>query len=365
MLQRTQKRFLLAAPLIAFPFLCGIFYALGGGHDNPKAKDTRPHGLNTELPGTIPNPRKAFLDKVNAYLKADQDSQRKQEYAEQDPYHRYLGATIRPDSIHRDIGRKPADIRPVIPPDPKADQLLLQLNRLKASLQQPPPTTPAVPRTAMPGYSPPLIRQRLVDTPEKDPQLERLNTMLDKVIRIQHLEERKPISGSQESNASETAIPADSSANFISAVIPGDQTLVSGGTIPLRLSEEILVHGIHIASGTWLYGTATISGDRLLVHIRSIRDGRNLYPTDLQVFDVDGIPGIHIPDVLSQDVAKESATSSVNSFAHNPPFRRPLARQPGGRRGYPGSQDPFGPEGPIGKGFGARRLPGAAPQSKW
>ncbi len=290
MLQQAKKRFLLAAPLIALPFLCGIFYALGGGHDSPKAKDTRLHGLNTELPGAFPNPRKTFLDKVNAYLKADQDSQRKQEYAEQDPYHRYLSFSKGPDSIHREISRKPAYIRPVIPPDPKANELLLQLNQLKASLQQPQPVRNS------PVYSPPpMIRQHIVDTPEKDPQLERLNNMLDKVIRIQHPEEIRPMSGPQESSASETVIPADSSSNAIAAVIPGDQTLVSGGTIPLRLSEDVLVHGIRIASGSWLFGTAAISGDRLLVHVRSIRDGRNLYPTDLQVYDLDGLSGIHIP----------------------------------------------------------------------
>jgi hypothetical protein len=314
MLPQAKRRFLLAAPLIALPFLCGIFYALGGGHYNPKAKDTRLHGLNTELPGAFADPRKAFLDKVNAYLKADQDSQRKQEYAQQDPYHRYLGSTKTPDSIHRDMGRKPANIRPVIPPDPKADELLLQLNRLKESLQQPSPATPVVPRTGLAGYSPPPIRQRIVDTGEKDPQLERLNTMLDKVIRIQHPDERRPMSDPPASSAAETAIPADSSSNAIAAVIPGDQTLVSGGTIPLRLSEDILVHGIRIASGGWVYGVATISGDRLLVHVRSIRDGRNLYPTDLQVYDLDGLPGIHIPDVLSQDVAKESASEGVGGL---------------------------------------------------
>src|ERR1700677_4718738 len=166
MLQQAKKRFLLAAPIIALPFLCGIFYALGGGHGGLKATDTLLHGLNTELPGAFPDPRKVFLNKVGAYQKADLDSQRKQEYAQQDPY---LGGKRRKDSIHS---------------DPKANELLLQLNRLKATLQQPPPVR------NWPVYSPPpMIRQRVVDTPGKDPQLERLNTMLDKVIRIQHPEE--------------------------------------------------------------------------------------------------------------------------------------------------------------------------------
>ena len=140
------------------------------------------------------------------------------------------------------------------------------------------------------------------------------------------------------SSPSEIVIPADSSSNAIAAVIPGDQTLVSGGTIPLRLAEDILVHEIRIASGNWFYGTATISGDRLLVHVRSIRDGRDLYPTDLQVYDLDGLPGIHIPDVLSQDVARESATESIGGL--NLVTADPSARRTGSRRGNPGGKRP-------------------------
>ncbi|HET6253280.1 MAG TPA: conjugative transposon protein TraM [Puia sp.] len=301
MLQHAKRRFLLAAPLIVLPFICGIFYALGGGHGNPNAKDIRPHGLNRELPLAFPDPRKTFLDKMNAYLKADRDSVRRQEYAQQDPYRR------------RDTGRQLL----------KADELLLRLNRLKQSLQQPrlqpphvqqqplqqpPPAVSLLPRISVPP------RQRWVDTPDKDPQLERLNSMLDKVIRIQHPEEGRPTSGQLTTDATETVTLADSSSNAIAAVIPADQTLTSGGTLPIRLSEDIRVHGIRIAAGGWLYGTATITGDRLQVYIRSIRDGRNLYQTDLQVYDLDGLPGIHIPDILSQDAVKQSSSDAINGL---------------------------------------------------
>jgi hypothetical protein len=94
---------------------------------------------------------------------------------------------------------------------------------------------------------------------------------------------------------------------------------VTGGTIPLRLSEDIILRGVRISSGSWVYGAVSIGGDRMLVHIRSIRDGRNLYPVDLQVYDLDGLPGVHIPDVLSQDVAEESASESVSGLDLLPP----------------------------------------------
>jgi hypothetical protein len=293
-----KKRFLLAAPVIVVPFLCGIFYALGGGRGTAKVSSQQPLGLNTQLPGAYPDPRKAFMDKIGAYLKADQDSQRKQAYAQQDPYHPYMDT----------ITRKPAAPRHIPAPNPKADELLRQLNQLKQSLQQPPPP---------PGIaSPPLppARRRLMDTPAADPQLEKLNGMLDKVLRIQHPEENRPMGGRKESAATDLVVPADSASNAIAAVIPNDQTLVTGGTIPLRLSEDITLHGIRIAAGSWLYGAVSISSDRMLVHIRSIRDGRDLYPVDLQVYDLDGLPGVHIPDVLSRDVAKESASESVSGL---------------------------------------------------
>jgi hypothetical protein len=314
MLPNVQRRFYLAAPLVVLPFLCAIFYALGGGHDTSRTTDTLRRGLNTQLPGASPDPRKAFLDKMRAYLKADQDSMRKQAYAQQDPYHPYAAPASRADSSRANTRRNPALLRPMVPADPKADELLRQLHQLKESLQLPPPSRPVVPQSSLPEFVLPPSRQRIIDTPATDPQLEKLNTMLDKVLRIQHPEENRPMSGRAAATVTDLVLPADSASNAIAAVIPNDETMVTGGTIPIRLSEDVIVNGIRIASGGWLYGTASISNDRMLVHIRSVRDGRNLYATDLQVYDLDGLAGIHIPDVLSQDVAKESASESISGL---------------------------------------------------
>jgi len=75
-----------------------------------------------------------------------------------------------------------------------------------------------------------------------------------------------------------------------------------------------VIHGAVVPRGQLIYGVVSISNDRMLVHIRSFWDGRNLYNTDLQVYDLDGLPGIHIPGMLSQDVAKQSADESVNGL---------------------------------------------------
>jgi hypothetical protein len=310
---QSKRKFLLAAPVVVLPFVCGMFYALGGGKGDAKAVAARRMGLNMELPAVVQRPGMAFLDKAGAYLKAEQDSLRRKAFAQQDPYRRGAERDVA-DSAGRVAGIKRMTLRPVIRPDPKANELLERLAELKEKLQQPAITSPG--KAGLPLLGRPVAseRPRVVDTPSADPQMERLNAMLDKVIRIQHPEEGR-LSGSRGeavAAASDIVMPADSASNAIAAEIPSEQTILTGGTIPLRLGEAIVVGGQRISAGEWVYGTVTISNDRLLVHVRAIREGRNIFPTDLQVFDLDGIAGIHVPDALSGRVAKESAAESIS-----------------------------------------------------
>lgn len=291
-----RQRMLLAAPVVALPFAVMVFYCLGGGRGVKKADAGKLLGLNTELPAIYVDPKKEAIDKLGAYLKAEQDSIQKKQYELRDPYR---------TTVH-----EPGVGLPPIRKDAKADELLGQLDRLQESLQEPP--RPIVrPERAVKRDLP---KTPAADTPAADPQLDRLNTMLDKVIRIQHPGEGTRAPGTAEGLVAEEVLPSDSASNAITAVIPADETLVTGGTIPLRLSEEVHIHGVPIARGQWVYGTVTINGDRMLVHVRSLRDGRNIYNTDLQVYDLDGLPGVHIPGMLSRDVAKESADEGVNGL---------------------------------------------------
>jgi hypothetical protein len=52
----------------------------------------------------------------------------------------------------------------------------------------------------------------------------------------------------------------------------------------------------------------------MLIHVNALRNERNLYTTDLQVYDLDGLAGIHIPGALGRDVVKQSADQGVNSL---------------------------------------------------
>jgi len=298
-LSPQQRKFLLALPLLALPFFCLVFTSLKGGRTVGNNTDRTTSGLNPELPGARFDHNKTLQNKINSYQEAELDSQRRKELMKRDPYH---SGALPPQTPASDSIQSRSD--------PKADQLLQQLDRLRESLHQPTPT-PAIVKTRLPVY-----RERPVlppDTPEDDPQLTRLNSMLDKVIRIQHPGEIRSDYATR-STPTDEVMPADSTANAIPAVIPEDQTVVTGATIALRLTADLLVNRLRIPKGQVIYGQVTISNDRMNIHISSIRYNLNIYTTDLRLYDMDGIPGIRIPGLISRDVAKASADQGISGL---------------------------------------------------
>jgi Conjugative transposon, TraM/Domain of unknown function (DUF4138) len=314
MIITPKLKFLLLAPLFVVPFLCVVFHTLGGGQGSSANQTARAMGLNPQLPGPSMSKKQMIENKFSAYQAADQDSIRKREAAERD---KYL-IVAKADSVRASgLRREGAPAVPVGRRDPKADQLLQQLGKLQQTMRQrgagqPTPEIPA--RVETPTFSLSRAIARPVDTITADPQLEKLNSMLDKVIRIQHPGEAKPVAAVVANENADDVLPADSASNVIKATIPTDQVLVTGGTISLRLAQDVLIHGVVVPRGQLIYGVVSISNDRMLIHIRSFWDGKNLFNTDLQVYDLDGLPGIRIPGMLSQDVAKQSADESVNGL---------------------------------------------------
>src|SRR5690606_24886451 len=107
----------------------------------------------------------------------------------------------------------------------------------------------------------------------------------------------------------------------IGAVIHGTQTLVSGATVKLRLTEDVYINGQAIPKDHFVYGTATLSGERLGIEISHIRQGNALYPVKLSVYDLDGLPGIHVPGAITRDVAKQSGDQALQGLgigSYNP-----------------------------------------------
>jgi len=103
-------------------------------------------------------------------------------------------------------------------------------------------------------------------------------------------------------------------ANAIRAAVEQTQTVVTGGELKIRLLDEIFIAGILIPKGQLVSGTVTLSGERLIVEIPSIRYLNNIFPVALSAYNLDGLEGIYIPGTISRDAAKQGADNAVQEL---------------------------------------------------
>lgn len=103
--------------------------------------------------------------------------------------------------------------------------------------------------------------------------------------------------------------------NAVQAIIPETQTLVSGATIRLQLVTDIYLNGVMVPKDQFIYGMASLNGERLAIHITTIRHQNNILPVDLSVYDLDGMEGVFIPGAITRDVAKQSGDQAIQSMS--------------------------------------------------
>lgn len=113
--------------------------------------------------------------------------------------------------------------------------------------------------------------------------------------------------GASSSRAFTTSVgvKAISQKNTIAAVVAGDQSVISGQSVKLRLTEPMWVGNSLIPRNTLIVGQARLQGERLEVEISSIEANGSVYEVDLQVFDSDGQEGVNIPNSMESDAIHE------------------------------------------------------------
>lgn len=102
--------------------------------------------------------------------------------------------------------------------------------------------------------------------------------------------------------------------NTISAVVQGEQTVMQGSTIKLRLLEDMKTEtGVIIPKGTSIWGVVSISSERLLVNISSVLLGKDLIQIQRTVYDIDGQKGINLPPNVKAEIAKRAEAQSIQN----------------------------------------------------
>jgi conjugative transposon TraM protein len=247
--------------------------------------------------------------------------------------------------------------------DPNVDKVNQQLAKLNAVLNQPAEQQHAV-KDSVPVIHEAMANEQVSklenmvqaihqqDT-ATDPQMQQLNAMMDKILDIQHPERvqaaikeqsqqhkqemfpvvqndnKDNISVLEPKKAKDIAMPvlrrnafyslddnllSDLSQNSIPAVVQETQTLVTGATVKMRLLNDVYINGVLVPKDCFVFGTASLSGERLNINIASIRYQNAILPVSLSVYDLDGMTGIFIPGAITRDVAKQSADEATQSI---------------------------------------------------
>lgn len=372
-----QRKFLLALPVLALPFLTLAFWALGGG----SVQQTNAQsgiGLNKELPGvTFKNGKEP--DKMSYYSQADIDSAKLADLKKNDPFYKQDTGIREIDIDQERLGfnggnflstdRNIQTYQGSGYHDQNEQKVYQKLNKLNVALAQNEQSyrDEQIERDFSRPNNGSIDNdverlERMMESMQQgeatDPEMAQLNTMLERIAEIQNPElvQEKLRKSSEQKRGRVFAVSSgkkpdpvssldkvktgydyddtilklkgqdngfysldnqrenNSEQNAIEAVIAENQTIVSGSTVKMKLVSDIFINGIKIPKGNLVFGLASLSGERLGVKINSIRYNNSLFPVELSVFDLDGLDGLYIPGAISREVAKESADRGLQNI---------------------------------------------------
>ncbi|WPR73321.1 conjugative transposon protein TraM [Algoriphagus sp. NG3] len=371
---RQKRQLLLMIPILTIPFLTLTFWALGGGKNPGDLPiDSTQKGFNLELPG-IAEAGEKVLDKMGHYQRSNEDSSRYFQEVKKDPYYRMAFNAETESKSHPSLESPEIEktssqhLSTNLYSDSQEELILERLEALNRTLSESPePVTTAaaypdeVSTASMQSESgldadldrlDQMMQQMQRTNAQPDPEFEQMAELLDKILDIQHPDrvqqrldaERKTIIENQHpvistvSNPQSTSLdnpapvfqnksptqngffglesnaPTPNVSQSIQAIIHEEQTLVSGETVKLRLTQETTIAGVIIPKDQLVYGIASLNGDRLKISIRNIRVADAIIPVDLRIHDADGMEGIRIPGSIPQQVSTQSGSQTLQGL---------------------------------------------------
>lgn len=380
------RKSLTVLPLLAFPFLCLVFWALDGGSGTSKEKAgaSKSKGINMQLPEASIN-ENGSTDKMSIYDQARRDSMSIQSDRDRDIA--LSSENENPSTTVEDIGddlsvgygidngrkgkKRGLNYSPVHRKDyvdPNEAKVNEKLKELYRGLKQ------SYPDEREGKINDDFDQKERANNEEikeltkmvkdvykddgngnngKDPEMEQISSVLDKILDAQHPERVKNrlkeqsaanegvvyhvsteekdavisfINQSRQDTLNKTKkrngffglINAQENikeaANAIEAVIHASQTLVSGSVVKIRLLNDIFINGQRIPKNNFVYGFASISGERLNISVNSVRYLNSIFPINLTVYDMDGLAGIYIPGAIERDYSKDALVNGVQQL---------------------------------------------------
>ncbi|MFB0497437.1 hypothetical protein ABID99_003674 [Mucilaginibacter sp. OAE612] len=311
-LQR-QRKALLVMPLIIFCLSTVCFWAFDGGK-GPERQSTVRQNLRYKIPPALLGGNQDG-DKMSFYDRARADSDKQAQLRKTDPFFKRgadSGAFAPPDDNLPFSPRQPSLLDDQVSrnngdPAVNAAKISQRLKQLQSVINKPPaPVCTTIPKPAL-NRRPDSMRYPAPLS--EDPEMKQMNGLLEKILDIQHPERLKD---KKEDIVVKTA-PEQFQA--IPAVIDGNQKIVQGTVIRIRLLDSVRLNGQLFAKGQLIYGSGDLYNQRVKINIKLIHVGLNIIPVDLTVYDrTDGMEGISVPEAVTGEALREGAVSGVQSM---------------------------------------------------
>lgn len=243
--------------------------------------------LNTKLP-PIQQPARQ-LTKMEIYLQAEKDSIAKQQQRLHDPYAN---------------GKKN-----VISELQKPSKTEHRINKLYADFDKAVKTT--VTNSHEEKKEAEIVSSKINEPvhTQADPELQQLSSMLDKLTELQN-----PAKAVKLKKVDSSSVIKAVDEKTIQAVVHQDQVISNGGVLKLRLCQDIIVNGILVPRGCFVYGVCRLNDERLIAQLTSIAYNNQVLPFPLTVYDMDGIEGIYMPGAVTRETGKEGAENALQSL---------------------------------------------------
>jgi conjugative transposon TraM protein len=316
-----QPKYIL--PLLALPFLALFFYVYQSSAKGKQTQLSQPPGINATVADVSDDIKKKELsDKLDAYRNT---------YKEADGY-----TAVSPVPVDKASNPAPADNY-----SGREKKMLDSINQAMKQKYAASPSEPSRDKAMIAALNHFKQKKPEEETPpkDKDPMevfkqqmayMDSLNKSNDPAVKEER-KKKEALAKAEAQKSSEKNLVvhklADNSRDFntvkpekndafITAVIDENLTGYAGSRIRLRLLEDIVAGDITVKAGTYLYALINgFSAQRVTLEVKSILYDDHILPVKLELYDMDGLPGLYVPASAFRDFTKDLGTNTVQGVS--------------------------------------------------
>jgi len=305
-------------PLLALPFLCLFFYVFHSGGTKQKTATKQAAGINTSVGDVSPEVKKQDLtNKLDAYRNRFKETDGNNTVTaiptEKPADQSIANNKAKLDSINRLMNRRfhshPATV------SSQDQQMAEALNRLQSRQ-----------KNVQENNSPPTAKDPMALFRQQMAYMDSVRKASDPAYIAAKQKQEAQAKAEAAKAADKTLVVTKAAANssdfntvmpekdrdFIKVVIDEGLTGYAGSRIRLRLLDDLQAGPYLIKKGTYLYALITgFTGQRVTLSVKSIVYQDKILPVKLEVYDLDGLEGLYVPESAFRDFTKDLGTNTV------------------------------------------------------